>query len=312
MREETVLFFFDKQDKVAGSLASTGINGDSGDKRAACLARTDEARVAVSEAYKAMTRRMRAIVQATICAALCLTLTPLAADPAADNGAASGEQTRGGSQEAQYTDAQLLLFSTPHLENIVSTSQLHYDVSQTGSLTQTLTDQIVLSITAINENGGKDVQPQFLSSKKEQKFGAVKGFRGNPLLLYFLEWDIDKLHDNRNMNLNKIHRQYFQSIIRNAFRHGTVEAGTVSHNGKPLAVRTIRMQPMVSLKDNPKYQHMWNKQYEFVLADVPGGIYRISTEIPGDKPDAPPKERLEITFSRVTPENAYRAVKHSP
>ena len=232
----------------------------------------------------------------------CLLLLPFAI------ARADAPDARAPGASGAYSEAQVLLFNTPHLRNIAEESRLHYEVAQTGSLAQTLTDQIVLSITAINEHGGKDIKPQFLSGKNERKFPAVQGFRGNALLLYFLEWDIEKLQGNRTMNMHRIHRQYFQSMVRNAFStRARVEDGIISFSGRQLKAKNIHLRPMSALKADPKYAHIWNKQYEFVLADVPGGIYRIVTRIPGDKPDDPPKEHMEITFSRVVPASAYHA-----
>lgn len=203
--------------------------------------------------------------------------------------------------EGDYTEAQNLLFKTPHLDNIDATSQLHYTLKQSGSLAHKIDDEIVLSITAIHADKSKDITPRFLSGKREKKFPGVEKFRGNALLLYFLEWDIEKMHSNRTMNMGEIHQQYFQHVIRNGFHEAKVTDSKVTYNGKELPARRVIMQPLAPMKGNPKYLHMWNKRYEFVLADVPGGIYRISTRILSDKPRQPPKERTVITFSRVAP-----------
>ena len=205
-----------------------------------------------------------------------------------------------------YTKAQTLLFATPHLKTIVSKSELHYDISQSGSLTHKIKDKIVLSITAVNADGGKDIEPQFLSGKKQKKYEGVQGFQGNALLLYFLEWDIDKMGDNRTMNHHKIHRQFFQHVLRNAFsKDAKADTTTVTYKGDKLKAQRIKMKPWASRENDPRYMHLWNKEYEFLLADVPGGIYRIKTEIPGKEPNEQPKERTEITFSSITPADAY-------
>lgn len=210
-----------------------------------------------------------------------------------------------------YNKGQMLLFNTPHLDNVVAKSRLHYKFEQSGSLTHELSDNIVLSVTAINADGGKDVEPQFLSGSNQRKFDAVEGFRGNPLLLYFLEWDIEKMHDNHTMNNHRIHRQFLQHKIRNAFATDTeFERESVSlGDGKKLKTRRVSLQPLAGAKDNPKYMHMWNKRYDFILADVPGGIYQIVTQIPGEKPGDRPKERTEITFDRIDPAEAHRKAK---
>lgn len=207
-----------------------------------------------------------------------------------------------------FSKAQVLLFNTPHLKDIVAVSQLHYDVVQTGTLAHKLDDKIVLSITEIDASGGKNITAQFLSGDNEKKFPGVEGFQGNALLLYFLEWDIEKMHEDRTKNKNRIHRQFFQHKMRNAFATAEYDTGSVPlGDGKALLTRSVRMQPLVEAQSQPKYAHLWNKRYEFVLADVPGGIYKIVTEIPGEKPEDPPKERLEITFNRIVPAEAHRS-----
>ncbi len=205
-----------------------------------------------------------------------------------------------------YSEAQTLLFDTPHLKNIVSEAKLYYDVAQTGSMTTKLTDRIVLSVTPVDGHEGKDIEPQFLSGKNKKEFPPVRKRRGNFLLAYFLQWDIEKLQNNRALNMGRIHRQYVQSVMRDAFlTQAEVKAGDISFNGKSLEAEFIRMQPLLGMKDEPRYENLWNKRYEFVLADVPGGIYRITTETPGDKPGAP-KELTEITLSHIEPAGAYR------
>lgn len=205
-----------------------------------------------------------------------------------------------------YSEAQTLLFDTPHLKSIVAESKLYYDVMQTGSMTKKLADRIVLSITPVDGHEGKDIEPQFLSGENEREFPPVGKRQGNFLLAYFLQWDIEKLQNNRALNMGRIHRQYVQSVIRDAFlTQAEVKVGDISFNGKSLEAEFIRMQPLLEMKDEPKYENLWNKQYEFVLADVPGGIYRIRTTTPGDKPNAP-KEITEITLNRIEPTSAYR------
>ena len=214
----------------------------------------------------------------------------------------------GQQSDQSFSKSQVLLFNTPHLENVAAVSQLHYDVNQTGTLAHKIEDEIVLSITAINAEGGKNITAKFLSGDREKKFPGVEGFRGNALLLYFLEWDIEKMHDDRTKNKNKVHRQFFQHKMRNAFATAEYDTGSVSlAGGKVLRTRNVRMQPLIEAQGQPKYTHLWNKRYEFMLADeVPGGIYKIVTEIPGDKPEDPPKERMEITFNRIVPAEAHR------
>ena len=199
-----------------------------------------------------------------------------------------------------YSQAQMLLFDTAHLKNIVSASELYYDFKQSGSKTDALNDKIVMSITSVHENG-KNITPTFLSGKNKRRFAPVQGFTSNILVMHFLQWDVEMM-----MKKSGVHHHTFRKILRGAFLTGAnTQEIKVPYKGKQIPAHVVQMTPIKSKKAQASFSSTWNKQYEFVIADVPGGIYRISTTIPGQKPTDPPVEYTEITFNRIEPNSAF-------
>jgi len=200
-----------------------------------------------------------------------------------------------------YSKEQLLLFDTPHLRNIRSAASLHYDFHQHGAQTEAIDNHVTLKITGLTERGGKDVETAFLSGAGGRNY-AIRDFLGNPLIMYFLEWDVTKMGRD-----SAISRHYFRNLIKQAFLTAAAsEEMTFTHGGRRIKGHKVFFEPLASKKGDDRYKNYPAKRYEFVLADdIPGGIYSIATRLPGAAPEDEVLEHTEMTFSRIEPLAAF-------
>ncbi len=198
----------------------------------------------------------------------------------------------------EYTKEQRLLFDTPHLENVASESVLHYDFRQAGSHAREIEDQVTLEITRVAEDGAKNLSVEFLSGVNKRPFADITNFHSNPAIMYFLQWDVEKMSGGR-----RVTHHHFRHLLRQAFRTGThSEEVTVTRGGRKLKARKVFMRPLAGRGDDKRYQGYTGKLYEFILsASIPGYIYSISTLIVGEETDAEPLESVRMVFNRLEP-----------
>lgn len=197
-----------------------------------------------------------------------LTLSLLAALPAlaADAG-----------NEPPLSPAQVALFESNHLKEIRHPVVLDYDFRHKGAPGGDFEDKVSADIRVVHDDGRKDVWIDFLSGTHHVNFPPALGFNGNPLLMFFLEHDIDEMHDVAGGA-----SQYFRNRIRAAFldraemRSVEVEVNGAKHPATEIALSPFRDDPNLA-----RFPAFAGKTYHFILSDaVPGSLYEISTTVP--------------------------------
>lgn len=193
------------------------------------------------------------------------------------------------SRAEDYSAAQVALFNTPHLANIEKPTTLHYAYVHKGTLEQAYDDVVEMMITAITADGSKNVSFNYLSDKHHHDFPPVEGFRGNPIIMMFLELDVIRLGEQTGGS-----SLYFRNRVREAFSNrATTEPTTVNFGGKDIAATRIVMQPFLQDPYRARFEKFAEKTYEFLLApEVPGGVYSLRVVTPGAAPDKPLEENL--------------------
>ena len=168
-----------------------------------------------------------------------------------------------------YSEAQLLLFSRPHLEKIKKPIRLDYEFHHLGQ--QEIHDSISSVITHINEQGHKDIEFEFLSGDQQIDYPAVDDFSANPLIMLVMEWDVNQM--DRDMDL-PVGKGFLRNQLRIGFwKHCTVSDINVDYQGKQIRAKRIVMQPFV---EHSRLQMLAKKYYEFFISeDIPGEIYKI-------------------------------------
>src|SRR5262245_35751387 len=195
----------------------------------------------------------------------------------------------GTSRADDYSAAQLALFDTPHLANIDKPMTLHYAYAHHGTLEQPFDDVVDMTITAIAADGRKNVSFNYLSDKHHYDFPPIEGFRGNPIIMMFLEYDVMGLSQQTGGS-----SLYFRNRIRDAFADRAItEATTVDFGGKQVPATRITLQPFLQDPMRARFEKFAEKTYEVVLApEVPGGVYSLRVLTPGSTVDNPLEENL--------------------
>ncbi len=188
--------------------------------------------------------------------------------------------------------AQIALFETPHLKTIDHPEALHYSFERIGITP--LTDTVTVKIETVHPDGTKLVGFDFLTGDNHQFYPAVDNFSGNPLLMLFLEHDVQEMKQQVG-----VAAAYLRDRVRAAFvDQATMSDTTIELNGKKVPAKLITLRPFA--KDT-RFEHLptvQGKTYSFVLADdVPGEIQSLKTETPGDEASHLPAWSEAITFT---------------
>jgi hypothetical protein len=192
--------------------------------------------------------------------------------------------------------AQTALFETPHLKAIDHPETLEYQFQRAGI--DPFTDTVTVHIDKIHPDGTKYVSFDFLSGEHHVFYPAVDNFRGNPLLMLFLEHDVQEMKQQIG-----VAAAYFRDHVRDAFiDHATIADSTVEIDGKTLPARRITLKPFA---DDPRFEKLpavQGKTYSFVLSDqVPGQLQTLEVDIPADPESKAPAWSERITYAGEKP-----------
>lgn len=183
----------------------------------------------------------------------------------------------GGAEEGELSEAQMLLFRTPHLDGIDHPVTLDYEYRREEEDGQGFVDTVAMNVTAIASDGGKDVNVKFLSGPREKSFGEFSGFRGNPVIMVFLEDDVQRMGEKFGGG-----SIYMRNKIRYSFYDGaTTEPVSFQLDGRRIDGTKVTVAPFVGDENRARLGAYERKVYEFVVSpDVPGEIYQIRSYVP--------------------------------
>lgn len=196
----------------------------------------------------------------------------------------SGAGIAAAASDDGYSEAQTALFGTPHLDNIGQPATLRYDFRHGGSADAAFDDEIKMTVTAIAADGGKDLDFEYMTGERRQPFNGVSAFRGNPLIMLFLQDDV-----NRMSKIVGGGEPYLRNRIRYAFVDKAETAPvTFEFEGRQVEGTRVTLTPFVGDGHRAELKEFEFKRYEFTLSpDVPGAVYRIRSVVPQAGGDAP-------------------------
>jgi hypothetical protein len=186
--------------------------------------------------------------------------------------------------------AQIALFESDHLKSIQHPDRLEYrfarDAGSGGSAAPpgaapadpgSYTDRIDLDVRP-RPDEKKDVWVDFLTGDRHMPFPPMIGFRGNPVLMFFLEHDVEEMERVSGGTAG-----YFRTRIRQAFvDRAQLKEIDVAHDGTESPGTEITLKPFTNDPRISMFPELQDKQYRFVLTDaVPGSIYEIDAETEG-------------------------------
>jgi hypothetical protein len=187
------------------------------------------------------------------------------------------------------SEAQLLLFETPHLAALDPPLRLDYGFLREATGQEPVRDTIRLKIRAGEEEGRRDVVPEFLTGPRAIHYLPARGFRGNPLLLFTLDRAARELSAATGGATG---------WFRNRIRRTLAEAPPPRHlplrfEGREIEAAEVALQPFAGEPRAGRYQ---DQRYRFLLAEgVPGWIHTIATALPEGG------VREDITFVAAVP-----------
>jgi hypothetical protein len=193
--------------------------------------------------------------------------------------------------------AQIALFESDHLKSIQHPDRLEYrfarDAGSGGRAAPpgaapadpgSYTDRIDLDVRP-RPDEKKDVWVDFLTGDRHMPFPPMIGFRGNPVLMFFLEHDVEEMERVSGGTAG-----YFRTRIRQAFvDRAQLKEIDVTHDGTESRGTEITLKPFTNDPRISMFPELKDKQYRFVLTDaVPGSIYEIDAETEGAAGQKPP------------------------
>ncbi|MDR6536509.1 hypothetical protein [Variovorax soli] len=199
-----------------------------------------------------------------------------------------------------YSTAERLLFMTQQLQNLQPPTLLRYTFGKTGSLEEAFTDNVTVALSAKADGGCCDAKGSFLSGARKQPAPDVASAEGNPVILYFLEHDVREMKRLTGGAENHFRKRLRMAIYQNA----EVRDVTLSYQGHAVKGKEIVFSPFLDDPNRPRYERFAKKNYSFLLsAAVPGGVYGIRTQIPGEGLAAKPVmvEELLIDGAKAPP-----------
>ncbi|WP_159586870.1 hypothetical protein [Chelativorans xinjiangense] len=164
---------------------------------------------------------------------------------------------------------------------------LIFDYRLDGDAVETpFTDRIVLNFSkrdAEKEEGDAvfNVEGTMFAQTRKQTIPSISASRVNPILLIFLQHDVRQMNGNTGGNGG-----YFRNAIRRALRapgEGGTDAKTVTLGGRSVPAKLITLRPFMNEANQQRMPSLAGKIYRIVVSEkVPGGVYEIQTEVPGE------------------------------
>lgn len=201
----------------------------------------------------------------------------------------------GDDPQADYSDAQTALFRTPHLDNVTQPTSLEYEYRRQAGPDDSFVDTVTMTVTGIAFDGGKTVTFEYLTGSNHRPFGGVTDFRGNPLVMVFLEDDLRRM--SADLGGGGV---YMRNRIRHAFyERGQMQPVTFELDGRTQEGMAVTIAPFVGDKNRERLGDYERKVYEFVVSPaVPGGIFRMRSTVPSPSPPGLPLVEDSLTYRR--------------
>jgi hypothetical protein len=173
------------------------------------------------------------------------------------------------------SQAETLLFMTPHLKEVKPPSRLHYAFRKQGTLEKAFSDTVDIDITA-EPDGGKKGVATFFSGERQIKYPEVEHAEGNPVLMFYLEREIREMS-----RLTGGRPDYFKKRIREALAESAqIKDVDIQLGGRTMHARQITISPYGSDPLRERFERLATKQYVFTMCDtIPGVVYEMQSVV---------------------------------
>lgn len=232
-------------------------------------------------------RRAAALAAAALAATLLGAAAPLRA---ADQPSPDEEPRVAGA--GAISAAEQRIFMAPHLQGLKPGTVLRYAFTRGGSLEPGYAGALELQLRPGADGRCCDASAAFPDAQGPRPMPTIEGASANPVILYFLE------HDLREMQrLTRGQANHFRRRIRLALAEDArSEDIRVRYQGRELPAQRLQVSPYLDDPMRNRFEQYAAKRYEFVLADVPGGVAQLRTLLPGQQPGTPPMLEETLTL----------------
>ena len=195
--------------------------------------------------------------------------------------------------------AEQRVFLAPHLRGLRPGTVLRYAFVHGGSLEPGYQGPLELQLRAGAEGRCCDAGASpFPEAQGPRPLPVVEGAGANPVILYFLEHDLREMQRLTGGQMNHFRRRIRLALAEDA-RSDDIR---VRYQGRELGAQRVQLSPYLDDPMRPRFEKYAAKRYEFVLADVPGGVVQLRTLLPADPPGVPPllEETLTLEGAEVS------------
>ena len=191
-------------------------------------------------------------------------------------------------QNWELNEAQKLIYTTPHFLSVSAGSIISYQFESNVESVKS-PDSVEVRILKSYDQNKCDVQIRFLSGSNQIKFPDFIGYRGNPVIIGFLERDVRQMKKSTGGS-----DLYFRNRIRHALADDPlVEMISIEHDGSRHDAYQITFLPYLNVPLSERLSQYMKKVYRITLSEtVPGYVVALSTEVDNDSYSA--KETLRF------------------
>jgi hypothetical protein len=219
--------------------------------------------------------------------------------PAAQASAAGSDDGRGDSSSPEPSPAERLLFMQPHLADLALPAELNYDIvqSDSGDARQNYSDTAQVRLVSTGKGVCCDASGSFLSGPRALRLPDVPGVTSNPLLLYFLEFEVRRLQLASKGQAAHFRRRMRLALVDAA----SVREIEIEHAGRRIKAQEVTMRPFVNDPYRVRFEQESTRVYRFVLSDeLPGRFQEIEIDQPG-RGDQPRRLNTRIRLRASAP-----------
>lgn len=189
--------------------------------------------------------------------------------------------------------AEQLLFNAPHLSALKPPTQLVYRYEETEGGQAKPSDEVRMQLQRDAQGACCAVKGQFLTGAQALSLPEIDAARSNPVLLYFLEYEVRRLARTTGGNAN-----HFRRRIREALVSATVTPTRITWQGREIAASEVQVAPFENDPFRARFEAQAGTRYRFVLADeVPGALFQLSATVPARAQGDAPQRIDQLTLS---------------
>lgn len=205
--------------------------------------------------------------------------------------------------EVQFSEAENLLWMTDQLRAVTAPGVITYSFVKDGSYEEGFEDSIEFTISKVHADGMKAAAIRFFTGQRNFPVPPVDSTDVNPVLKVYFQGDVYEMNRLTDPDRKAKERwRYFQRRIKFALSEGAKVSDTeVEFDGRKYKAKQVFFEPYVNDPKRPQFEKFATKQYTVVVAeDLPGYVYEVRTEVPGQD-GQPPLLRERLKIKSVSP-----------